>query len=166
MGVIIVISKDLVSFDTGMLLGALCCALGAVSYGLFTALIRKSGYDKSLSLMFSYFVTFFITGSVLLVSGGMPQPSWGQLWGLAWNGAATMGLANTMWMLALSCKDTAKISNLAYVTPALSLVWLAIFVEKDGISPLCIVGLGVILVGIFVPILYEMWRKKKSASVK
>ncbi len=156
-GVIVVIGKDLVAFDINTLLGALCCVLGAISYGAFTGLSRKAGYDKSLSLMLSYFTTFVITGAVLLATDSLPHLEGVQVLGLAWNGMATMGLANMMWVLALSSKDTARISNLAYLTPVLSLVWTAIFLEEK-ISIFSILGLGVIMLGIFLPLLWEKWH--------
>ena len=164
-GVIIVISQDLIALNSSMLLGALFCVLGAISYGAFTGLSRKTGYDKSLSLMLSYFATFLITGLVLLPGNNLPRLDGAQMLGLAWNGIATMGLANMMWMLALSSKDTARISNLAYITPVLSLVWLAIFL-KEPISVFSIIGLGVILLGIFIPPLYEKWCDRRNEKTQ
>jgi drug/metabolite transporter (DMT)-like permease len=158
-GLIVAIANELVSFDTGMLFGALLCVLGAISYGAFTALSRKAGYDSSVSMMISYFATFLITGVWLLATNDLPQIGWGQLGGLVWNGAVTMGIANTVWVLALSGKDTARISNLAYITPVLSMLWLAILLDED-ISVYTIVGLGVILLGVLVPLVWEKWQAR------
>lgn len=162
-GLIVVIAKDLTSFDAGALFGVLLCVLDAVSYGAFTALSRKAGYDKTVALMVSFFTTFLITGTFLLATGSLPQISWGQALGLVWNGACAMGLANTVWLLALSGKDTARISNLAYITPVLSMIWLAVFL-KEKISIFTIIGLVIILLGVFVPLLWEKWRAKKNVA--
>lgn len=53
--------------------------------------------------------------------------------------------------LALEKGDTAKISNLAYVTPFLTLVW-TFFVLGEKLSPVAFVGLAFMLLGIFVQI--------------
>ena len=59
-GVIIVTGGDLAQMNTDTLVGALMCVMGAVSYGLFTALNQKSHYDKRLSMMLAYFSSFVL----------------------------------------------------------------------------------------------------------
>ncbi len=163
LGVIIVVGEELLSFESGTLLGALFCALGAVSYGIFTALSQKYNYDKYISMMLAYGATFLLTGAYSLGAGGFPSVGWVELVGIAFNGAVLMGLANTLWALALGAGDTAKISNLAYITPFLSLIWNSIFLEeKIGVGS--VVGLGVIMLGIFAPLIYEKILKKKGRA--
>ena len=53
------------------------------------------------------------------------------------------------WAIALEKGDTAKISNIAYITPFLSLVWNSI-VLKENISIYSILGLIIIILGIFI----------------
>ena len=149
LGVVIVAGKDLLNLNGEVLLGALCCAVAAASYGLFTALNTKSGYDKRLSMMIFYFETFLLTFGILAVQGNLPKPELIQLAGMAYNGIFTMAIASTGWAIALESGRTAKISNLAYITPFLSLVWTAIFL-KEEISFASIAGLGVIVLGIFI----------------
>lgn len=60
-----------------------------------------------------------------------------------------MATASTSWLFALACGKTAKVSNLAYITPFLSLVWTAL-VLKESISVYSVVGLIVIVLGIFI----------------
>ncbi len=56
---------------------------------------------------------------------------------------------------------TAKISNLAYITPALSLVWTWLIL-KEQIRVFSLVGLAVIMVGILIQIKFGKRRKKKA----
>ena len=149
LGVTIVAGSDLASMNGQALLGALCCAVAAASYGLFTALNTKSGYDKRLSMMVFYFVTFILTGTILAVQGQLPQLNWLQTAGMAYNGIFTMAIASTGWAIALESGKTAKISNLAYITPFLSLVWTAVFLHED-IRWTSLLGLIVIVAGIFI----------------
>ncbi len=149
-GVGIVVWSDLAGgFDSATLIGALLCALGAVSYGVFTALTKKFGYDKPLSMMISYFVAFLLTTCINFARGELFVPTFTQSLGFAWNGVLTMALASTSWVLALEHGKTEKISNLAYITPFLSLVWTCI-VLKEEFQVTNLLGLGVIVLGIFL----------------
>jgi len=69
--------------------------------------------------------------------------------GLAYNGIFCLAVGTTCWALALENGKTAKIANLAYITPFLSLIWTAIFL-KDKIRPEMILGLIVIVLGILI----------------
>jgi len=148
-GVIIVTGGDLLKLDTKVIVGAVLCMLGAVAYGLFTALTKKANYDKSLSIMMSFFATFVLTLIMNIVKGSSFAFSGFQIAGFLWNGLTTMAIATTLWAIALSLGNTAKISNLAYITPFLSLVWTSVFL-KEKINPLSVLGLCVIVLGIFI----------------
>ncbi len=149
LGVIIVVGRDLTHFNSSTLLGAGCCILAAMSYGIFTALNQKSSYDTWLSMMFFYLTTFVLTGMILVLTDRIPQLDMAQTLGMACNGMFNMAIATTTWAMALDSGKTAKISNLAYITPFLSLVWTAIFL-KEQIRASSIVGLVVIVLGILV----------------
>ncbi len=155
-GVGIVTSGELISFNATTLLGAVFCLIGAVSYGVFTALNQKKDYDNWLTMMLSYFTTFILTTVINGASGNLFVPDLVQILGFAWNGMFTMAVANTVWVLALKAGDTAKVSNLAYITPFLSLVWTFIFLGETP-SIYSLVGLVVIILGIFV----QLKDKKK-----
>jgi drug/metabolite transporter (DMT)-like permease len=163
-GVIVVSSKGILSRSEGIIIGALFCFLGAVSYGIFTSLNQKFHYDKRLSMMINYVVTFILTTLINLFTGNLPHIEPIQLLGFAWNGAATMAIAGTAWMLALESGRTAKISNLAYITPFLSLVWTRLIL-KEQISPVSLIGLGLIILGIFIQ-LKDGKSKELSISEK
>ncbi len=158
-GVVVVVAKDLIGFEWTTLIGAGFCALGAVSYGFFTALNQKSSYDKRNSLMIAFFSTFVLTSIINLATGNLPSLTGGQILGIAWNGIVTIGIANTSWQLALESKDTAKISNLAYITPVLSLVWTWLIL-KEQISVFSLVGLAIIMLGILIQIKFGKKSEK------
>lgn len=148
-GVMIVTGKDLMHFQKDTLLGAALCILGAVSYGSFTALNQKFRYDKRLSMMIFYFTSFLLTSIINLSTGNTFTLTGGLVLGLAYNGIFSMAVGTTTWALALESGKTAKISNLAYITPFLSLIWTAIFL-KEAISIWSVLGLAVIVLGIFI----------------
>ena len=148
-GIIIIMLGKESGGGKNFILGALSCVLGAVCYGIFTALNRKFVYDKGISMMCNYAFTFTLTTLINGFFGNLFLPSPLEALGMAWNGAITMALANTVWILALGMGKTEKISNLAYVTPFLSMVWVAIFL-KENLSIYSILGLIVIVGGILI----------------
>ena len=63
--------------------------------------------------------------------------------------------------MAIESGETEKISNLAYITPILSMVWTSLIL-KETITIQSVIGLAVILLGILI----QLWtgsRKKQSA---
>ncbi len=149
LGVIVVTSGELLHFNKTTLFGALFCMLGAVSYGMFTALSQKESYEKSLTNMMGFAVSFALTTVISAAKGDLFIPTIGQTLGFAWNGIFTMAIATTLWVVALSKGKTAKISNLAYITPFLSLVWTGLIL-KEKLSILSVAGLVIIVLGIFI----------------
>ena len=148
-GIIIIMLGKNEEAGSNFILGAVSCILGAVCYGIFTALNRKYTYDKGISMMNNYAVTFVLTTIINGVMGNLFMPSPVQALGMAWNGAFTMAVANTVWIVALQMGKTEKISNLAYITPFLSMVWVALFLHEP-ISTYSILGLIVIVGGILI----------------
>lgn len=157
-GVMISSRISFANVDKTMLLGAVLCLLGAMSYGLFTALNQKYNYDRWLSMMLGYLASFIVSLVIISFKGEVFMPNSIQWAGFAWNGIFTMAIANVCWVQALRSGNTAKVSNLAYITPFVSLVWVAIFL-KEKIEIHSIIGLVMIVMGIFV-------QMKKSASQK
>lgn len=149
LGVITVAGDDIINFNPETLAGVLLCALAAASYGAFTALNRKWNYDDTITVMLSYFATFILTLVINLFMGEELTLGVYEILGFAWNGIFTMGIATVAWALALKSGGTARISNLAYVTPFLSLVW-TFFILHEPIKPLSIFGLAIIVLGIFI----------------
>jgi len=149
LGVMIVMGGGLLSGGFS-LPGALFCVLGAISYGIYTALNQRYSYDKRLSMMFYYATAFLLSMLLLLVKGELPVLTLPTTLGLAFNGVLTMAVANTAWLMALgTAGNTAKVSNLAYITPFLSLVWAAISL-REAITLPSLIGLTVIVLGILL----------------
>ena len=148
-GVAIVSGGSLLTLDTKMLIGTLCCLLGAMSYGAFTAFNKKYQFDMSVSMMFSFFASFVLSLIINLVIGTEWSMSIAQVLGFAWNGVFSMATAGVCWAMALNRGNTAKISSLAYITPFLSLVWIFIFLHEP-ISAMTLLGFAVILLGVII----------------
>ncbi len=149
LGIVVLIFGSLGEQKSAFLIGAISCFLAAVSYGIFTVLNKKYTYDKTLSMMTNYLVTFVLTTIINAMSNKLFLPDMLQSIGIAWNGIFAMAVADTLWILALSGGATGKISNLAYITPFLSLVWAAL-VLKEELTINSILGLVIIVSGIVI----------------
>ncbi len=148
-GVFTVAGEDLINFNAQSVLGVFLCFLAAVSYGLYTALNKKCPYDKQVLTTVAMLSAALPSLVVVLLRGENVMISFKEVPGILWNGVFTMAIANLLWTLALAKGNTAKISNLAYITPFLSLVW-TFFVLNEPIKPLSVLGLCIIVIGIFI----------------
>ncbi len=159
-GIVVVMGKELFVFDDAVLLGGVCCLLGAACYGVFTALNQKFHYHKGVSMMLNYFTTFAITSLINGLNGNLFIPAPIEALGFAWNGMLTMAVASTVWILALESGETAKISNLAYITPFLSLVWTSLILD-EALNEYFIIGLVLIVLGVLIQ--FRSSKKDKTA---
>ena len=160
LGVLTVAGEGLLRFESGTLIGMLLCVLAALSYGLFCALGCKWIYDDLSSLMISFFVSFLLS-AVLTLTVGQPTSVGAPEWlGLLFSGVFVMAVATVCFSMALKRGGSAKISNLAYITPFLSLVWTRLILHEK-IRLMSLLGLFLIILGIFIQ-LKEKQKNKKT----
>lgn len=160
LGVVVVITRgNIGSMHFASLKGAVFALLAAVCYSLFSVLNKRESYNQSVSMMLYYLVSALISGIYLAVAGDLAVAGGLQLAGYFWMGVFTSAVAYTTWALALKSGDTAKVSNLAFVTPFLSLVFIGIFLH-EVISPFSLAGLAMIVAGVML----QMRDRKKMAG--
>jgi drug/metabolite transporter (DMT)-like permease len=94
-------------------------------------------------------MAFIVSFSYLLCKGELFLPDLAQLGGLLWSGIFTYAIAYTFWALALAEGETAKISNLAYATPFISLLWTTLILQEK-FEPFALLGLLLIVGGILI----------------
>ena len=129
--------------------GTILCVLAAMSYGFFVSLNKFLSYDSLWSMMVYYLAATVLSGAYVLFAGGSLAMDGIQTLGMVWIGVFTCAIAFVTWALAMKNGSTAKIANLAYITPFLSLVW-SFFVLGEPIGLSSVLGLGLIVGGIFV----------------
>lgn len=156
-GVIIVSSNgNLLNIEKSSIIGTIYCIFGAISYGLFSVLNKKQNYNKYTSMMLFYLSSFCISLIYCLCAKKTFIPETNQFLGLLWIGVFTKAIAFTTWALALEKGDTARISNIAYITPFISLVWTSVIL-REKLSIYSVLGLVIIILGIFI----QMKNNKK-----
>ena len=144
--------------------GIVSCVIAAACYGLFSVLNKKADYNPNFAMMIMWLVA-----AVCAAIAGPFSEKWvpieGMQWlGMLWLGVAVDAVAYLLWALALKGADnTAKIANLAYLTPFLSLIVSAV-VLKEKIQIRAVIALVFIVGGILLQSFYESIRKKRGRS--
>ena len=83
-----------------------------------------------------------------LSTGGLPQPSWSALGGIAWVGLFEMGLTFVLWLNALRlAANAARVSQLIFLSPFLSLLLIQTVLGED-IHPATVAGLILVVAGL------------------
>ena len=157
---IIILSIGDGNFASGdMALGIMSCILAAACYGLFSVLNKKADYNQNIAMMVSWLVV-----AVCAMISGLVTEKWVPISGVQWLGILWLGViidavAYLLWALALKeSANTAKIANLAYLTPFLSLLVSSVFL-KEKIEARAFIALVFIIGGILLQNVYEYRRK-------
>jgi len=136
---------------------ALCTALVVAIYFAYH---KKYNYERITSLFLYYLSAFLAAFIATIIFSYIPKMS---LWiwlGMAWNGLFIFAIAYIFFFNALQIEDTTKISNLTYLVPFVSLIYIYFFL-KEPIFISSIIGLVFIIIGIIILHL----KTKESAQV-
>lgn len=162
-GVVIVATEGslagLARVDVG---GVAACMAAACCYALFSVFNMRVQCDKFVAMFLYYGATTAASLLCLLVQGPVPALTATQWSGILWLGVLTNGLAYTTWALAMDRGDTAKLSNLAYLTPFLSLVYI-FFLLHEPIRMSSYLGLVFILSGVLLQVGKFSFRRPRTA---
>jgi drug/metabolite transporter (DMT)-like permease len=160
-GIVVIVSHGkITSIAFTNLTGDILALSGAFIFALFSILGKKYNFDKTVSA-FIYFcsalifiiLTVFFTSSLKLPSINV----W--LW-LIYNGIFVNGITYIFWFKALEHGDTEIISNVLYLTPFLSLIYIYLFLnEKILLSS--VFGLIIIVSGILI----QSFKKKSGSTL-
>ena len=143
------------------LFGIIACVAAAVCYGLFSVLNKKHSLNQSVTMMWIW-LTVAVCSAVsgLIIEAWQPITGW-QWAGVAWLGIVVNAVAYLLWALALKgARDSAKIANLAYLVPFLSIV-LSALILKEQIACTAAIALVLIIGSI---LLQSIQIKKRSKN--
>ncbi len=147
-GIVIITTKgNITTFNLTNLQGDILALSGAFIFALFSVLGKKFNFDKTISV-FIYFLSalIFIIPTVLIFSR-IVFPSFNVWLWIIYNGIFVNGISYIFWFNALEGGETHIVSNLLYLTPFISLIYISIFLdEKILIS--AVVGIVVIVLGV------------------
>ena len=145
---VIVTNGNLTNLNFSNLKGDFLALLYAFVFALFSILGKKFKYDQTVSaLVFFLASVIFMIPTILLLSH-IKLPSINVLFWLFLNGFFINGISYVFWFKALKA-PTHLVSNLLYLTPFLSLVYIHIFLG-DKILISSFIGLSIIASGILI----------------
>ncbi len=146
-GVLVIVTKGHIMYiKFTNVEGDILALFGAVCFALFSTFGKKVNYDQIIAV-FVYFAsaTIFCTTTISLFK--IENLSSSVLFWLFINGLFINGISYIFWFKTLKSAQTSLVSNLVYLTPALSLVFISIFL-KEKIHTYSLAGLILILSGI------------------
>ncbi|MEA2037172.1 MAG: DMT family transporter [Nanoarchaeota archaeon] len=141
---------DILSFRFTSLNGVLLALASAIILALFWVLNLRDKRDATAKLFLNFSFGFIFILIATLLFSEIILPDVIGLTGVIYIGIFEMGITFVIWLKALKLsKTTAKVSNLIYLAPFLSLFWIHLIVgEKILLST--IIGLVLIVVGIII----------------
>lgn len=151
LGVYIISTKGKIfslSFDDPVGVGL---ALGStLIWAVYWILNTKDKRDPVVGLLLNFLCSIPVIGIYLLATEGFRPVPLGGILGAAYVGCFEMGIAFVFWLMAMKhTRSAAKIANLIFISPFLSLL-LIHFLVGERILPSSIVGLFFIMAGLLV----------------
>lgn len=162
LGIIIITTKgNLLDFNFTSTSGNILAIIGAFVFALFSVLGKKYNFDQTIGVFIYFFSALIFITPTLFIFSQFVWPSSEVLPWIIYNGIFVNGISYIFWFKALENGETHIISNLLYLTPFISLIYIAIFL-KEKILISSIVGLIVIVSGV----LLQYFKVKEEGSDK
>ncbi|MFU2209628.1 DMT family transporter [Solidesulfovibrio sp. C21] len=130
--------------------GVILALASTVIWALYWIAGTRDDRDPVVGLLANFLCSLPLTLLAVLCFSDPFPGSLAGLGGAAYVGVFEMGLAFVTWLTALKCAaNAARVANLIFLSPFLSLVLIHVFVGEE-ILPSTLVGLVLILVGLAV----------------
>ncbi len=128
--------------------GDLLALLASLCFALFSVLGKKVKYDQIVSV-FIYFLSATVFSLLSIKYAHIKSITANSLFWLFINGAFINGISYIFWFKALKSTKASVVSNIVYLTPALSLLFISAIL-KERIETYSAFGLLFILAGIAI----------------
>jgi len=157
-GAIIIATKgQFASFGDVNGLGLMLVFGSTFIWATFWLLNARDGFEPVIKLFLGFCFGLFYAFVFSPFFGGIHIPEFQAFFPLVYIGLFEMGITFVLWLTALQLSSTAaRIGNLIYLTPFLSLVFLRLVVGEE-IHPATFIGLFLIAGSI---LFQEMWAKR------
>ncbi|WP_461207310.1 DMT family transporter [Clostridium sp. DL1XJH146] len=159
LGIIVITTNgNLSHFNLTNLHGDLLALSGALVFALFSVLGKKYNFDKTISVFIYYLSALIFIVPTVMVFSEIILPTSSSVWGwLIYNGVFVNGISYVFWFKALEGGETHIISNVLYLTPFVSLIYIAIFLDEKILMS-SVAGLVIIVFGV----LSQYYGKEKK----
>lgn len=161
--VVITTHGNLLSLNFSNPMGVILAVFSAVFWGLYWIFNLKDPREAVSKLFLNFCFGFLYSALAMAITGGFSIPCVAGLAGAIYIGFFEMGITFVFWLNALKYSaNTAKVSNLIFLSPFLSLIFIHRLVGET-IMPSTVIGLALIVGGIiFQQYLKEPLKKSPS----
>lgn len=161
LGIIIITTKgNITSFSMTNMVGDLLAIVGAFVFALFSVLGKKYNFDRTVSVFIFFLSALIFLVPTVSIFSGFTFPSFNVWLWIIYNGVFVNGVTYIFWFNALEGGETHIISNLLYLTPFVSLIYISIFLEETILKS-SVIGLAVIVFGVLSQYIKITKRRNK-----
>ncbi len=161
LGVVVISTRGnpfALSFDSP--LGVALALISTIFWALYWIFNTKDRRDPVLGLLLNFLCGLPLILVYLLVTEGLRMPPLQGLAGAVYVGIFEMGITFVLWLKAMKLSvSTARIANLIFISPFLSLVFIYLLVGEK-ILPSTFVGLALIIAGTLIQQFRDKRRKR------
>lgn len=164
-GVIVIATKgDILGLNFESPLGVGLALLSTLLWAGYWILNTKNKADPVVGVLLGFLVAIPFAIAISLYEGASWQPISPQGWlAVTYVGLFEMGITFVLWLSALkSTQNTARISNLIFASPFVSLILLATIIGEE-IHPTTLIGLVLIIGGLVIQQI-KFGKKVKTAK--
>ncbi|UIP27886.1 DMT family transporter [Photobacterium sp. TLY01] len=161
LGVVVIATKgDIMALQFDSPLGVALALVSTLLWALFWILNTKNQADPVVSVLLGFVLSLPFSIGLSLYTGGWQPIPWQGWLAVSYVGLFEMGITFVLWLNAMKLtRNTAKLSNLIFLSPFISLILLATIIGET-IHPATLIGLVMIIVGLLI----QQWRGKAKAN--
>lgn len=161
LGVVVIATKgDIMALQFDSPLGVALALVSTLLWALFWILNTKNQADPVVSVLLGFVLSLPFSIGLSLYTGGWQPIPWQGWLAVSYVGLFEMGITFVLWLNAMKLtRNTAKLSNLIFLSPFISLILLATIIGET-IHPATLIGLVMIIVGLLI----QQWRGKTKAN--
>ncbi|RAU18042.1 EamA/RhaT family transporter [Nitrincola tibetensis] len=151
LGALVIATRgDLLGLQFESPLGVSLALLSTLIWASYWILNTRNQGDPLASLALSFLLALPIVLAATAIGPGFSMSPWQGWAGAIYIGIFEMGIAFFFWLMAMKyAENTAKISNLIFISPFISLILLK-FIVGEEIYPATLVGLVLIIAALLI----------------
>ncbi len=160
-GVVVIATKgDLLGMTFDSPLGVGLALLSTLLWALYWILNTKNTADPVIGVLLGFLLSLPFSIGLCLYQGGLPSVPWQGWLAVGYVGLFEMGITFVLWLSALKyTNSTARISNLIFISPFISLLLLNQIIGEE-IHAATLIGLVLIIAGLVI----QQWRPRQQKS--
>ncbi|AJR07095.1 EamA/RhaT family transporter [Photobacterium gaetbulicola] len=161
LGVVVIATKgDVMALHFDNPTGVALALLSTLLWAMYWILNTKNQADAVLGVLLGFLVSLPFSIGLSLYTGGWTAIPWQGWAAVSYVGLFEMGVTFVLWINALKLtRNTARISNLIFISPFISLMLLATIIGEE-IHSSTLVGLVLIVCGLLI----QQWKSKKQRA--